>query len=52
MGYTNKDKRIVNVGPKEKRRVRVLRRRAEKREVNGEHQRTAKRATRRGWWFA
>lgn len=52
MGYTNKDKRLVNVPPKEKRRVRVLRRRAEQREVDGEHPRTARRATKRGWWFA
>lgn len=31
MGYTNPDKRLVNVSPKEKRAVRVLRRRAERR---------------------
>lgn len=52
MGYTNKDKRLVYVGPKEKRAVRKLRRLAEKREVEGEHPRTAHRATRRGWWYA
>ncbi len=52
MGYCNRDKRLVYVGPKEKRSVRVLRRRAEKRELRGEHQRTARRATRRGWWYA
>jgi hypothetical protein len=53
MGYTNRDKRLVTVGRKEKRTVRVLRRRAEKRELRGEPMgRTATRATRRGWWYA
>lgn len=52
MGYTNKDKRLVNVTRAEKVSVRRLRRRAEKREVNGEHERTAQRARHRGWWFA
>lgn len=52
MGYTNKDKRIVTVTAKEKRRVRVLRRRAERRELHEEHLRAATRATRRGWWYA
>jgi hypothetical protein len=52
MGYTNRDKRLVNVTRSEKRAVRVLRRRAEKRELRGEHPRTARRATKRGWWFA
>jgi len=52
MGYTNKDKRLVTVGAKEKRAVTKLRRLAEKRELRGEHVRTAWRATRRGWWYA
>jgi hypothetical protein len=52
MGYTNKDKRLVNVTRKEKRAVNALRRRAEKRELRGEHERTATRARRRGWWYA
>lgn len=53
MGYKNPDKRLVNVPPKEKRRVNKLRRRGEKRLLNGEHPRTkALRATRRGWWYA
>jgi hypothetical protein len=52
MGYTNRDKRLVYVSASEKRRVRVLRRRALKRELRGEHDRTARRATRRGWWYA
>jgi hypothetical protein len=52
MGYSNRDKRLVNVAPKEKRRVRALRRRADRREVRGEHLRTARRATKRGWWYA
>ncbi len=52
MGYTNKDRRIVTVTAREKRVVRHLRRRAEKRELRGEHPRTAARATRRGWWYA
>lgn len=52
MGYTNKDKRLVTVSRKEKNWVKRLRRRAEKREINEEHPRTAKRATRRGWWYA
>jgi hypothetical protein len=52
MGYTNRDKRIVNVSAKEKRHVRVLRRRAEKRETQGQNVRSAVRATRRGWWYA
>jgi hypothetical protein len=52
MGYTNRDKRIVNVTAREKRSVRVLRRRAEKRELRGEHVRSATHATRRGWWYA
>lgn len=52
MGYTNPDKRYVTVTAKEKRRVRALRRRAEKRAVRGEHPRTASRATKRGWWYA
>jgi hypothetical protein len=53
MGYTNKDKRIVNVTRREKSHVVRLRRRAEKRELHGEHpRRLATRATRRGWWYA
>jgi hypothetical protein len=52
MGYTNKDKRLVTVTRAEKDQVKRLRRRAEKREVRGEHVRTAVRATRRGWWYA
>lgn len=52
MGYTNRDKRIVNVTRKEKNHVKRLRRRAEIREVHGEHVRSAQRATRRGWWYA
>lgn len=52
MGYTNRDKRLVNVTRREKRTIRVLRRRAERRELRGEHPRTALRATRRGWWYA
>lgn len=52
MGYTNRDKRYVTVSAKEKRTVRVLRRRAEKRDLHGEHARTARRATKRGWWYA
>ena len=53
MGYTNRDKRLVNVPAKEKRRVSKWRRRAEQRELRGEHLRTkAARATRRGWWYA
>jgi hypothetical protein len=52
MGYTNKDKRIVRVTRKEKRRVVKLRRLAEKRETAGEHLRSAVDATRRGWWYA
>lgn len=52
MGYTNKDKRLVHVSRKEKRQVNKLRRLAEKREVDGEHERTATRARRRGWWYA
>ena len=52
MGYTNRDKRIVNVTRAEKRAVRALRRRAEKRELRGEHPRAAARAVKRGWWYA
>jgi hypothetical protein len=52
MGYTNRDKRYVNVTRKEKRAVKKLRRLAERRELEGEHPRTAVRATRRGWWYA
>lgn len=52
MGYTNRDKRLVNVTRQEKRAVRVLRRRAEKRALREEHLRRAGRATKRGWWFA
>lgn len=52
MGYTNRDKRLVNVSRKEKLAVRRLRRRAEQREVRGEHERSAKRARRWGWWYA
>lgn len=52
MGYTNRDKRWVTVTTREKRGVRVLRRRAEKRALRGEHPRTAVRATKRGWWYA
>lgn len=52
MGYTNPDKRLVNVTRAEKRAVVRLRRRAERRVLNGEHPRTAIRATRRGWWYA
>lgn len=52
MGYTNRDKRYVTVTAKEKRHVRVLRRRAERRALRDEHQRTARRATKRGWWYA
>ncbi len=52
MGYTNKDAQIVNVSADEKRRVRKLRRLAEKREDNGENLRFAGRATKRGWWYA
>jgi len=52
MGYTNKDKRLVNVTRQEKRAVAKLRRLAGKRELRGEHPRTATRATRRGWWYA
>lgn len=52
MGYNNRDLRLVRVTRTEKRIVARLRRRAEKREVCGEHPRTAIRATRRGWWYA
>ncbi len=52
MGYCNKDKRLVHVSADEKRRVRKLRRLAEKREDNGENPRFAGRATKRGWWYA
>lgn len=52
MGYTNRDRRFVNVTAAEKAVVKRLRRRAEKRELRGEHTRTAVRATRRGWWYA
>jgi hypothetical protein len=52
MGYCNKDKRLVNVSPAEKKHVKRLRRNAEKRELRGENVRTAGRATRRGWWYA
>ena len=52
MGYNNPDRRLVKVSAWEKRHVRVLRRRAEKREVRGEHPKAAHRATRRGWWYA
>jgi hypothetical protein len=52
MGYVNKDRRIVTVGRKEKRAVMKLRRAALKRELRGEHERSAARAKRRGWWFA
>lgn len=53
MGYTNPDKRLVYVSPREKRWVRKIRRLAEKRELHGERMgRTAARATRRGWWYA
>ena len=52
MGYTNRDKRLVNVTSAEEAAVKRLRRRAEKRELRGEHPRTAARATRRGWWYA
>jgi hypothetical protein len=52
MGYTNRDKRLVNVTRAEKNAVKRLRRRAERREIRGEHPRTAARATRRGWWYA
>lgn len=52
MGYTNRDMRYVSVSFAEKRHVRRLRRRAEQRALDGEHPRTAYRATRRGWWYA
>ena len=53
MGYTNPDKRIVNVTRAEKRHVSKLRRLGLKRELRGEHLRTkAEKATRRGWWYA
>jgi hypothetical protein len=53
MGYTNKDRRIVNVTRAEKRRVTKLRRLAEHRELHGERIcKLAIRATRRGWWYA
>lgn len=52
MGYTNRDKRLVFVSAKDKRAVRVMRRRAERRELRGEHERTASRARKRGWWYA
>ena len=53
MGYTNKDKRYVTVGRKEKRAVARLRRLAYRREDQGLHPRnTAVKATRRGWWYA
>lgn len=53
MGYTNRDRRyLVSIPAKEKREVKRLRRRAEQRELRGEHPKTAIRATRRGWWYA
>jgi len=52
MGYTNPDKRIVNVTRAEKKRVSRLRRRALKRLAADEHPRGANAATRRGWWYA
>ena len=52
MGYINRDRRLVTVSAREKSRVKRLRRRAERRELAGEHMRTAIRATRRGWWYA
>lgn len=52
MGYRNKDKRLVNVTNREKAHIRRLRRRAEKRELRGEHERSATRARRWGWWHA
>ncbi len=53
MGYTNKDKRVVNVSRAEKKQVVKLRRLAGKRELNDEHpRRYASRATKRGWWYA
>lgn len=52
MGYVNKDKQIVNVSRAEKDYVKRLRRRAEKRQLRGEHVGFAGRATRRGWWYA
>lgn len=56
MGYVNKTFRTVVYSPEGRRRakriVTRLRRRAEKRELNGEHLgKQAERATRRGWWF-
>jgi hypothetical protein len=52
VGYTNRDKRLVTVDKREKRVVRHLRRRAEKRALKEEHERGAGRATKRGWWYA
>jgi hypothetical protein len=53
MGYVNKDRRIVTVSAAEKRYVKRLRRRAEQRELRGERMRAqARRATKRGWWYA
>jgi hypothetical protein len=53
MGYVNRDQRVVTVSAGEKRTVKRLRRRAEQRELRGEHpRRLASRATRRGWWYA
>jgi hypothetical protein len=53
MGYTNKDKRFVHVGRKEKDHVKRLRRLAEKREDMGQAiGKQAARARHRGWWYA
>lgn len=52
MGYVNKSRRYVRVGASEKRVVKRLRRRAERRQLRGERVgKLAARATRRGWWY-
>jgi len=56
MGYNNKDFHIVICSQKQrkvaKKHVKRLRRRAEQRELKGEHIRGAAPATRWGWWHA
>jgi hypothetical protein len=50
VGYTSRS--YVNVTAQDKRRVRVLRRLALKRELRGERmRRQATRATKRGWYY-
>lgn len=52
MGYVNQDHRICHIHRPQKVAVRRTRRRAEKRELTGQHLRKSFRATRRGWWYA